>query len=132
MTKTTNLEDHLQDVRVHFSPWISDEAAAERGRLQEEKESTEQRLATCIKTLEHIGQLQSNLLEKFHRDIVSMSPKQAIATANTLQKCKDIFTNTTIDPEEIDSRLQALFVRGAGMLGEDATIRTNVFEDRLA
>jgi hypothetical protein len=177
MTKTTNLDERLREMQIHFSPCISDEITAERerlqeekesteqclvicakafedlrefenklqihpslrisdeaiterGRIQEEKESTEQCLATCTKALEHIGQFQSNLSEEFYRGTVSipgglMSSKRA--TANALQECEDILTNATVDLEEhiqgINRRLQA------GMLGEDATIRTNVFED---
>jgi hypothetical protein len=122
-------------LQIHSSPCISDEATTERGRIQEEKESTEQCLATCTKALEHIGQFQSNLSEEFYRDIISipglMSSRRATATA--LQECEDILTNTTVNLEEhiqeINSRLQTLLVQGAGMLGEDATILTNVFED---
>jgi hypothetical protein len=101
--KITNLEKHLLEMQIHSSPSISDEVAAERERLQEEKESTEQCLAICAKALEHIGQLQSNLSEEFSRDIISipgvlMSSKRA--TANALQECKDILTNVTVDLEE--------------------------------
>lgn len=60
-----------------------------------------------------------------------MSSNQA--TTNTLQECKDILTNVTVELEDyirkINSRLQTLIVQGEGMLVEDATIRTNVFED---
>lgn len=186
MTKTTNLEEHFQDVQIHHSqcisdevtaererlqeeresteqclvictkafehlqefdnklqihssPCISDEATAERGQIQEEKESTEQCLAICTKALEHISQFQSNLSEEFYCDIISipggpMSSKRT--TANALQECEDILTKATVDLEEhiqeINSKLQTLFIQGAGMLGEDATIQTNVFEDVLA
>jgi hypothetical protein len=90
MTKITNLEKHLREMPIH-SPSISDEVAAERERLQEEKESTKQCLAICAKALEHIGQLQSNLSEEFSRDIISipgvlMSSKRA--TANALQNVR--------------------------------------------
>ncbi|KAH6667685.1 hypothetical protein B0J14DRAFT_642060 [Halenospora varia] len=98
--------EHLREfdnkLQIHSSPCISDEVIAERGRLQEEKKSTEQCLAICIKALEHIGQLQSNLSEEFRRDVSvtrgPMSSKQA--TANVLQECKDILTNTTLDLKE--------------------------------
>jgi len=139
----TKAFEHLREfdnkLQIHSPPCISDEAITERGQIQEEKDSTEQCLATCAKALEHIGQFQSNLSEEFYRDIISipgglMSSKRA--TANALQECEDILTNTTVDLEEhiqeINSRLQTLFVRGVGMLGEDATIQTNVFEDVLA
>ena len=101
--KITNLEKHLLEMQIHSSPSISDEVAAERERLQEEKESTKQCLAICAKALEHIGQLQSNLSEEFSRDIISIlgvliSSKQA--TANVLQECKDILINVTVDLEE--------------------------------
>ena len=86
--------------------------------------------------MEHIAQLQSSLSEEFPRDIISiprgpMSSQQA--TANTLQECKDILTNVTIGLEghiqEINSRLQALFIGGVMILGGDGTIQTNVFKD---
>ena len=75
---------------------------AEQERLQEEKESTKQCLVICVKALEHIGQLQSNLSEEFSRDIISilgvlMSSKRAIA--NALQEYKDILTNVAVDLE---------------------------------
>jgi len=112
-----------------------DEATTERGRIKEERESTEQCLATCTKALEHIGQFQSKLSEEFYDGIVNipgglMSSKRA--TANALQRCEDILANATVNLEkhfqEINSRLQTLFTRGTGMLGGDATIRANVFE----
>jgi hypothetical protein len=60
-----------------------------------------------------------------------MSSQQA--TTNTLQECKDILTNVTAGIEghiqEINSRLQALFVGGVRILNGDGTIRTNVSED---
>jgi hypothetical protein len=40
MTQIANLEEHFREVKIHFSPGISDEVAGERERLQEEKEST--------------------------------------------------------------------------------------------
>lgn len=136
----TKAFEHLRELenklQIHSSPCISDNATTERGRIQEEKESTEQCLATCTKALEHIGQFQSNLSEEFYCDIISIpgglrSSKRA--TANALQECEDILTNATVDLEEhiqeINSRLQTLFVQGAGILAEDATIWTNVFED---
>ena len=104
MTKITKLEKHLREMQIHSSPSISDEVAAERERLQEEKESTKQCLAICAKALEHIGQLQSNLSEEFSRDIISipgvlMSSKRA--TANAPQECKDILTNVTVNLKEL-------------------------------
>jgi hypothetical protein len=102
MTKITKLEEHLREMQIH-SPSISDEVAAERERLQEERESTEQCLAICAEDLKHIGQLQSSLSKEFSRDIISipgglMSSKQA--TTNALQEYKDILTNVTVDLEE--------------------------------
>jgi len=54
MTKITKLEKHLREMQIHSSPSISDEVAAERERLQEEKESTKQCLAICAKAFEHL------------------------------------------------------------------------------
>ena len=115
MTKITNLENPLREIQIHSSPSISDEVAAERERLQEEKESTEQCLAICAKALEHIGQLQSNLSE-FSRDIISipgvlLSSKRV--TANALQECRDILTNVTVDLEE-HSREIKVMLKGWG------------------
>jgi hypothetical protein len=47
MTKINNLEEHLREMQIHSSRSISDDVAAERERLQEEKESTKQCLAIC-------------------------------------------------------------------------------------
>jgi hypothetical protein len=55
------------------------------------------------------------------------SMKNSIATSLVSQEreCEEILTNATVKLEEhfreINSRLQTLFVRGATMLGEDAT-----------
>jgi len=126
MTKKTNLEEHLREMQIRSSRSISDDVAAERERLQEEKESilqglaicanasenlrerlkeekesTEQCLAVCAKALGYIGQLQSNLSE-FSRNIsipgVLISSRRL--TANALQECKDILTKVTVDLEE--------------------------------
>jgi hypothetical protein len=125
-TKITNLEKPLREMQLHSLRPISDDVAAERERLQEEKESiiqglaicakasehlrerlqeekesTEQCLAICAKALGCIGQLQSNLSE-FSRNIsipgVLISSERL--TANALQECKDILTNVTVDLEE--------------------------------
>lgn len=127
-------QDNIACYHIQEAPGVK--ATTERGQIQEEKECTEQCLAICTKALEHIGQFQSNLSEEFYRDIISvpgglMSSKRA--TANALQECEDILTKATVDLEEhiqeINSKLQTLFIQGAGMLGEDATIQTNVFKD---
>jgi len=74
----------------------------------------------------HGGQFQSNLYEEFYRDIISIQERE----------CEEILTNATVKLEEhfreTNSRLQTLIVRGATMLGEDATIQTNIFEDMSA
>jgi hypothetical protein len=54
MTKITNLEEHLRELQNHSSPSISDEVAAERERLQEEKKSIKLCLAICAKASEHL------------------------------------------------------------------------------
>ncbi|KAH6670193.1 hypothetical protein B0J14DRAFT_672038 [Halenospora varia] len=134
------VEVHLREfdnkLQIHSSPRLSDEVITEREQLQREKESTEKCLATYTKALAHIGQFQYNLSEEFYRDIISIPRGLMLskrATANALQECEDALTNATVDLEEniqgINSRLQTLFVREAGMLVEDAMVRTNVFKD---
>jgi hypothetical protein len=54
MTKITNLEKPLREMRIHSSPPISDKAAAEREQLQKEKESIKQCLAICAQASEHL------------------------------------------------------------------------------
>ena len=54
MTKITNLQKHLREMQIHSLPSISDDIAAERERLQEEKESIKQCLAICAKASEHL------------------------------------------------------------------------------
>jgi hypothetical protein len=39
MTKITNLEEHFREMQIHSSRSSSDDVAAERERLQKEKES---------------------------------------------------------------------------------------------
>jgi hypothetical protein len=60
---------------------FENKVAAERERLQEEKERTKQCLTICTNTLEYIGQLQFNLSEEFSRDILMPSEQ---VTANAL------------------------------------------------
>jgi len=99
--------EHLREfenkLQIHSSPSISDEVAAERERLQEKKESTEQCLAICAKALEHIGQLRSNLSEEFSRDIINIPEVLILSkrvTANALQEYKNIFINVIVNLEE--------------------------------
>jgi hypothetical protein len=54
MTKITNPEKHLREMRIYSSPSTSDEVATERERLQEEKESTKICLAICAKASENL------------------------------------------------------------------------------
>lgn len=53
-TKITSLEEPLREMQIHSSLSISDEAIAERERLQKEKESIKQCLAICAKASEHL------------------------------------------------------------------------------
>jgi LytS/YehU family sensor histidine kinase len=104
---------------------FENKVAAERERLQEEKERTKQCLTICTNTLEYIAQLQFNLSEEFSRDILMPSEQ---ATANALQECKDILTHVSVGLQEhiqeIKSGLQSLSGREAETVGEDTTIRT--------
>jgi hypothetical protein len=61
MTKTTKLEEHLREMQIHSSPYISDEIVAERERLQEEKESIKQCLAICAMASEHLREFENKV-----------------------------------------------------------------------
>jgi hypothetical protein len=61
MTKTTNLEERLQDMQIHLLPCISDEITIEQERLQEERESTKRCLALCTKAFEHLREFEDKL-----------------------------------------------------------------------
>lgn len=146
---TTDLEDHLKEIDAKLQALslqgssISDEDAAERERVQEEKDSTRQCLTICAQVSEHIDQIRPlafrdiSAAQHTHQEIVArltglISAKQA--TANVLKECKDRLTDTTLDLErhlqEIENKLQTLSSQGARMSGEDAAEREWVQEER--
>jgi len=81
MTKITNLEKHLWEMQIHSSPSISDKVAAERERLQEEKESTKQCLSIYTKAFEHLqGEVCLLVWKDSIEELWSIGAKAAIYT----------------------------------------------------
>ena len=66
---TTDLEEHLQEIDDKLQALslrgltISDEGAAERRQIQEEREITQQCLNICAQVVTHIDQLQPTVFE---------------------------------------------------------------------
>jgi hypothetical protein len=106
---TTDLKEHLQQIdnKLHTPSLqgarISDEEAAERQRMQEERESTQQCLDICAEVSLHIDQVQPNTLQNIstpsdthHRPVTLpwTSLPASLVTANTLKECKERLKNT--------------------------------------
>ncbi|RDL32368.1 Uncharacterized protein BP5553_08824 [Venustampulla echinocandica] len=123
---TSDLEEHLQEIDNKLqslslqSTTISDEQAAERGAIQEEKDSTQQCLGICAQVSAHIDQAQPNSFEKISTatgsqnvDASSKNPSWArVVTADTFKECKEKISNATTQLEvhlqDIDNRLRNL------------------------
>ena len=80
MTKITNLEEPLREMQIHSLPSISDEVAAERERLQKEKESINQCLAICAKASEHLRDQVAAQQERLQEEKESTEQCLAICT----------------------------------------------------
>jgi hypothetical protein len=145
---TSDLEDHLQEIerKLQNLPLrgdaISDEDAAERERIQKEKESTKQCLVICAQIFEQVSQVRPNVFEDIsaakdahHVDISTLGgliPAKRV-TAKVLEEFQDKLTATTSDLEEhlqkINNRLQRLSSPGTRILGEDTIERKRVQEE---
>jgi DNA repair exonuclease SbcCD ATPase subunit len=146
---TTDLEDHLKDIDAKLQALslqgskMSDEDAAERERVQEEKDSIKQCLTICAQVSKHIDQVQPlafkdvTAAQNTHQVMVArlrglISAKQV--TADVLKECKERLTDTTLELErqlqEIENRLQTLSSQGARMSGEDSAERERVQEEK--
>jgi predicted nucleic acid-binding Zn-ribbon protein len=134
---TSDLEDHLQEIerKLQALPLrgdaISDEDAAERERIQEERDSTRQCLAICEQVYKQVNLLRPNIFEdvsaargSYQLDISALggllSAKRL--TASALQQLQEKLTNTTSQLEEhlqnIDKRLATFSSPGARDRGE--------------
>jgi len=145
---TTDLEDHLQEIDNRLQTLLlqgarmSDEDAAEREQILEERDSTKQCLAICAQVSEHLDQLRPNAFEDVsalqdsHQKIVTtlrgLTPAKRVTT-NLFKECKEMLTNTISELEEnlrkIDNRLQNHSLQGAGMFDEVAVERERVQEE---
>jgi hypothetical protein len=145
---TTDLEDHLQEIDNRLQTLLlqgtrmSDEDAAEREQILEERDSTKQCLAICAQVSEHLDQLRPNAFEDVsaaqgnHQMMVAMlrdlTPAKQVTT-HSFKECKEILTKTTSKLEEqlrkIDNRLQNHSLQGTRMLGEVAAERERVQEE---
>lgn len=145
---TTDLEDHLQEIDNRLQTLllqgarVSDEDAAEREQIIEERESTKQCLAICAQVSEHLDQLRYNAFEDVsavqdsHQKIVTtlrgLNPAERV-TANFFKECEEMLTKTTSELEEhlrkINNRLQNPSLKGARMSDEIAAERERVQEE---
>jgi hypothetical protein len=145
---TADLEDHLQEIerRLQNLPLrgdtISDEDAAERERMQREKDSTKQCLAICAQVFEQVSQVRPNVFEDIsaandaHQVDIStfggLIPAKRV-TAKVLKEFQDKLTSTTSDLNEnlqkINIRLQRFPSPGTRIAEEDAAERKRVQEE---
>jgi chromosome segregation ATPase len=144
---TSDLEDHLQEIEIKLQnlplrgDTISDEDAAERERIQKEKDSTKQCLAVCAQFFEQVSQVRPNVFEDIsagkdaHQVDLStlggLIPAKRV-TAKVLEEFQDKLTATTSDLKEnlqkINNRLQRLSSPGTRIV-EDTTERKRVQEE---
>jgi hypothetical protein len=143
---TTDLEDHLQEIDNRLQTLqgarVSDEEAAEREQIVEERDSTKQCLAICAQVSKHLDQLRPNAFEDVsavqdsHQKIVAtlrgLTPAKRVTT-NFFKECKEMLTHTISELEEnlrkIDNKLQNHSLQGAGMSDEVAAERERVQEE---
>src|SRR5271155_5986398 len=136
---TSDLEEHLQEIETKLQTLplrgdtISDEDAAERERIQVEKDSTKQCLVICAQVSEQLSQLRPNVFEDVsaaefsHQvDITALAgliPAKRI-TAKVLQEFQEKLTNTTTGLQEhlrkIDNRLHTFASPRVGISDEGA------------
>jgi hypothetical protein len=146
---TSDLEDHLQEIDNRLQTLflqgtrMSDEDAAEREQILEERDSTKQCLTICAQVSEHLDRVRPNAFEDVsatqdsHQKIVAalrgLTPAKRV-TANVLKECKEMLINTTSQLEErlqkLDTRLQNPFLRGAEMSDEIEAERERVQEEK--
>ena len=122
---TADLEDHLQEIDKKLQSLslqggaISDEDAAERRQMQEERDSTQQCLGICAQVFTHIDQVHPNATDNtstplagYQRPVITfgglVSARQT--TADTLKAMKEKLSTTTIQLEkhlqDINNRLE--------------------------
>ena len=124
---TADLEDHLQDIDRKLRSLslqggiISDEDAAERQQMQEERESTQQCLGICAEVFTHIDQVHPNAIENTSTPLAGnqapvVTPGELLfarkTTIDTFKVCKERLSTTSTLLEEhlqnINNRLARL------------------------
>jgi conjugal transfer/entry exclusion protein len=145
---TTDLEDHLQEIERKLQnlplrgDTISDEDAAERERMQKEKESTKQCLAICEQVFEQVSQVRPNVFEDVsaaqdaHQVDIStlggLIPAKRV-TDKVLEEFQDKLTSTSSDLnanlQKINIRLQGLSSSGTRIVEEDVVERKRLQEE---
>jgi hypothetical protein len=127
---TSDLQEHLQEVDNKLqslslqSAKTSGGDEAERQRIQEERESTQQCLSICAQVSTHIDRVQPNAsgnisitsgADKVSTTTLGNFVPARLLTGKTLEECKKELTNTTSQLErqlqDINNRLQNLSQR---------------------
>lgn len=140
---TADLEEHLQEIddKLQALPlWgvtISNESAAERWQIQEERDSTQQCLKICAQVVTHIDQLQPTVFENISTPSDAFQapgtklgglPSARLIMVNTFKACKERLSDTTIQLEghlqDLDNRLQNL-----SLPNEQATEQERIKEE---
>jgi hypothetical protein len=122
---TADLEDHLQEIDKRLQSLslqgrsISEEDAAERQQMQEERDSTQQCLGICAQVFMHIDQVHPNVMDNTSTSLAGsqepvvtfrglLSARQT--TADTIKTCKEKLSVTTTQLEQhlqdLNNRLQ--------------------------
>lgn len=124
---TSDLQEHLEEIdrklqaiSVSQNPQGVDIDTAERQRIQEERDSTQQCLEICAQVHEHIDRVRP-IIENvstpsggFHQSVESVGglPSSRQMTSSTLKACRDNLSETT---KQLERNLQAISNRLQGL-----------------
>jgi chromosome segregation ATPase len=146
---TSDLEDHLQEIDKRLQTLylqgarVSDEDAAEREQILEERDSTKQCLTICAQVSEHLDRVRPTVFEDIsaapdsHQKIVTplrgLIPSKQVTT-KVLRECKEKLIDTAFKLEEhlhkIDNRLANHSSREGRISDEVEAERERVQQER--
>lgn len=143
---TSDLEDHLEKINDKLQTissqgaGISNEDAAERQQLQEERDSTQKCIDNCAHVLTQIDQVQPNafinISAAYQVPVTTLSSLTSaqLVTSNTFNACREKLTNTTTQLErqlqEIDNRLRKFSSQPLNISNEQAAEQERLKEER--
>ncbi|KAF4620150.1 hypothetical protein G7Y89_g14671 [Cudoniella acicularis] len=143
---TSDLEEHLEEINNKLqtislqSAGISNEDAAEREQILEERDSTQQCLDICTHVLTQIDKVQPNafinISAPYQAPVTTLSSLTSaqLVTSNTFKACRERFTDTTTQLErqlqDINNRLQKFSSQPLNMSTEQAAEQERMKEQR--